>query len=181
MEPMPPTGNISIRPYASGDRWVLARTLGASKEMEHLNGPESMEQIQRRHERFLAMSADRHAGCMYTIMVGPSAAGSVGYWETDWEGGRAWETGWFVLPEFQGLGVATQAMKLMIQTASEMSSRRYLVAFPSTDNGPSNAVAKKLGFELVKEVDSEYPPGSGKFLHSNVWRLDLGPAQVSAE
>jgi len=143
---------------------------GASKEMEHLNGPESMEQIQRRHERFLAMSADRHAGCMYTIMVGPSAAGSVGYWETDWEGGRAWETGWFVLPEFQGLGVATQAMKLMIQTASEMSSRRYLVAFPSTDNGPSNAVAKKLGFELVKrkstrsilqEAGSSYTATSG--------------------
>lgn len=104
MEAMPPTRRVSVRPYASGDRWVLEKTLGASSEMEHLNGPESIEQIQRRHERFLAMSADRRAGCMYTIMVGPSAAGSVGYWETDWEGEKAWETGWFVLPEFQGLG-----------------------------------------------------------------------------
>ncbi|MDG6900815.1 MAG: GNAT family N-acetyltransferase [Nitrososphaerota archaeon] len=78
-------------------------------------------------------------------------------------------------------GVATQAMRLLIQTAREMSSRRYLVAFPSTDNGPSNAVTKKLGFELLREIDSEYPPGSGKFLHNNVWRLDLGSTRESAE
>jgi RimJ/RimL family protein N-acetyltransferase len=153
--------------------WVLERTLGASSEMEYLNGPESLERIRRRHERFLAMSADRHAGCMYTIMVGTSAAGSVGYWETDWEGERVWETGWFVLPELQGQGVATQAMRLMIQIVSGLSGYKYIVAFPSTDNGPSNAIARKLGFELVKEIDSEYPPDSGKLLHNNVWRLDL--------
>ncbi len=110
---------------------------------------------------------------MYTIMVGPSAAGSVGYWETDWEGERVWETGWFVLPEFQGHGVATQAVKLMIQVVSRLLSHRSLVAFPSTDNGPSNAIARKLGFELVKEIDAEYPPNSGKFLHNNVWRFNL--------
>ncbi len=166
-------GDISIRPYSADDIGVLEGTLGSSSEMEHLNGPESREQIQRRHERFLAMSADRRAGCMYTILVGLSPAGTVGYWETDWEGERVWETGWFVLPEFQGQGVATQAVMLMIEVVGRLSSRRYLVAFPSTDNGPSNAIARKLGFERVKEVDLEYPPKSGKFLHNNVWRLRL--------
>lgn len=169
---MPPAGDISIRPYSTGDKWVLERTLGTPSEMEHLNGPESLEEIQKRHNRFLAMSADQHAGCMYTIMVGPSTAGTVGYWETDWEGEKVWETGWFVLPEFQGQGVATQAIRLMIQVVSELSSHRYLVAFPSTDNGPSNAIPRKLGFELVKEIDVEYPPNSGKLLHNNVWRLN---------
>ena len=143
--------------------------------MEHVNGPESLEQIQRRHKRYLAMSADQDVGCMYTIMVGPSAAGNVGFWETEWEGEKVWETGWFVLPEFQGQGVATQAVKLMIQVVRKLSSHRYLVAFPETGNGPSNAIARKLGFELVKEFDAEYPPNSGKHLHGNVWRLDLRP------
>lgn len=169
---MPLLGDISIRPYSSGDMWVLERTIGASREMVHLNGPESLEQIQKRHKRYLAMSADQHAGCMYTIMVGPSAAGNVGYWETDWEGEEAWETGWFVLPEFQGRGVATQAMKQMIQIVGKRSNHRSLVAFPATDNGPSNAIARKLGFEHVKEIDIEYPQHSGKFLHNNVWRLN---------
>ncbi len=110
---------------------------------------------------------------MYTITVGASAAGNVGYWETEWEGEKVWETGWFVLPEFQGQGVATQAVRLMIQLLGNRPSHRFLVAFPSTDNGPSNAIARKLGFERVKEIDSEYPPHSGKFLHNNVWRLTL--------
>ncbi len=170
---MRPVDETAIRPYSAGDMWVLEKTLGAATQMEHLNGPESREQIQKRHERYLAMSADPQGGCMYTITVGPSAAGNVGYWETDWEGEKAWETGWFVLPEFQGQGVATQAMKLMIQLVSRRSGRRCLVAFPSTDNGPSNAVARKLGFELVREMDVEYPRNSGKFLHNNAWRLRL--------
>ena len=118
------------------------------------------------------MSADQHAGCMYTIMVGSSAAGNVGYWETEWEGERAWETGWFVLPELQGRGVATHAMRLLIQVVGRLD-RRFLFAFPSTNNAPSKAIARKLGFEHIKEVDTEYPPGSGKILHNSVWRLDL--------
>ncbi len=170
---MPAAGDISLRPYGAGDMWVLERTLGASSEMEHLNGPESREQIRTRHERFLAMSADPRAGCMYTVLVGSSAAGNVGYWETDWEGETVWETGWFVLPEFQGRGVATQAVKLLIQVVSGQPSHRYLVAFPAMDNGPSNAIARKLGFERVKEIDFEYPRNSGKFLHNIVWRLAL--------
>ncbi len=170
---MPLASDISIRPYASGDMWVLERTLGASSEMEHLNGPEGREQIRKRHTRYLAMSADPRAGCMYTIQVGAAAAGNVGFWETHWEGEEVWETGWFVLPEFQGRGVATHAMKMLIQVVGKRPIHRYLVAFPSTDNGPSNAVARKLGFERVKEIDLEYPPKSGKFLHNNVWRFTL--------
>lgn len=172
--------DVSIRPYSTGDMWVLERTLGTSSEMEHLNGPESPEQIQRRHQKYLAMSADQHVGCMYTVTVGPSAAGTVGYWETDWEGEKVWETGWFTLPEFQRRGVASKAMEKLIDVVSRLTTHRYLVAFPSSDNGPSNAVARKVGFELVKEIDSEYPPNSGKFLHNNVWRLDLKTAGLES-
>jgi RimJ/RimL family protein N-acetyltransferase len=35
------------------------------------------------------------------------AAGSVGYWEKDWRSGTVYETGWMVLPEHQGLGLAS--------------------------------------------------------------------------
>lgn len=172
-EGLRPFDSISIRPYSSGDRWVLERTLGEPSQMVHLNGPESPEQIQKRHEIFLDMSANQRSGCMYTILVGGSAAGSVGYWETDWEGEKAWETGWFVLPEFQSRGIATEAVRLMIQDMGRLSGHRYLLAFPSVSNAPSNAIARKLGFELAKEIDVEYPAKSGKFLRSNVWRLKL--------
>ena len=124
---------LSIRPYAEGDMWVLDRTLGDPSQMVHLNGPESTEKLQKRHKKYVAMSADPHAGCMYTITMGSENApvGNVGYWETEWDGQKGWETGWFVLPEFQGKGIATAAMRnLRSSLASWLAS--ILVAAVAT-------------------------------------------------
>jgi RimJ/RimL family protein N-acetyltransferase len=164
---------VSIRPYAEGDMWILERTLGDPRQMVHLNGPERPEKIRERHMKYVTMSADQRTGCMFTVMVGTAAAGNIGYWETDWDGQKVWETGWFVLPEFQRRGVATEATRQLIGVVSKLQSHRFLMAFPSEDNRPSNAIPKKLGFELVRDVEFEYPHGSGKFLHNNVWQLTL--------
>jgi RimJ/RimL family protein N-acetyltransferase len=167
------SSEVSLRPYAEGDMWILERTLGDPHLMVHLNGPESLEKIRERHRRFVTMTADPHIGCSYTIMVGASPAGNVGYCETDLDGEKVWETGWFVLPEFQGRGVATEATRQLIDVVSRLEGHRFLVAFPSVSNAPSNAIPKKLDFKLARKVDSEYPPGSGKHLQCNVWRLAL--------
>ena len=152
---------------------ILERTLGDPGQMVHLNGPESPEKIRDRHRRYVALSMDRRTGCMFTVMVGTAAVGNVGYWETEWEGEKVWETGWFVLPEFQGRGIATEATRLLIGVVSKLDGHRFLMAFPSVENLPSNAIPSKLGFTLVKETRLEYPHGSGKFLRNNVWRLAL--------
>ena len=167
---------LSIRPYAEGDMWVLEKTLGDPTQMVHLNGPESSEKLQKRHKLFLAMSADYHAGCMYTITMGLENApvGNVGYWEAEQDGQKGWETGWFVLPEFQRRGIATAAIRMLANHVATLD-RRYLFAYPSVNNVPSNAICRKLGFVLTREVDSEYPPESGSHLRVNIWRLDLKP------
>ena len=164
---------VSIRPYSEGDEWVLVRTLGAPSQMVHLNGPESLEKIRDRHRRYVAMSAYPQAGCMYTIMVDPSPAGNVGYWEGEWRGQKVWETGWFVLPEFQGQGVATEATRLLVDVVTKLHGHSSLVATPSVNNHPSNTIPRKLGFALAGEAELEYPPGSSKVLRCNVWRLTL--------
>src|SRR5712692_10100345 len=97
--------HVSIRPYAEGDLWLLERTLGNPGQMAHLNGPESIEHIRKRHSKFLAMSADPHIGCQFTILAGsPSApAGNVGYWERNGKarpGGR-WDGSCY--PNFKGV------------------------------------------------------------------------------
>ncbi len=165
---------VSLRPYAEEDMSILERTLGDPNQMMHLNGPESVEKLQERHKKFLAMSADPRAGCMYTIVIGPEkvAAGHTGYWEREWEGQKGWETGWFVLPELQGKGIATAGMRKLVSHVAKLD-RRYLFAFPNVNNGPSNAICRKLGFTLTGETDFEYPDKSGKHLRVNVWRLDL--------
>jgi hypothetical protein len=44
-------------------------------------------------------------------------------------------------------------------------------AFPAVGNGPSNAICRKLDFELRGECDFEYPPGH--WMRCNDWRFAL--------
>jgi RimJ/RimL family protein N-acetyltransferase len=169
--------DVEIRPWSDRDFPLLERLMGDPVMTDHLGGPETPEKIRERHERYCSGN-DR----VFAIVVGPGrvAAGSVGYWERQWRGQRVWETGWSVLPEFQGKGVATTATAAVVERARAEGKHRYLHAFPSVDNGPSNAICRKVGFTLQEEVEFEYPPGN--FMRCNDWRLDLfaGASSVSS-
>ena len=79
--------------------------------------------------------------------------------------------GWSVLPTFQGRGVASAAATQALELARSAAQRRYIFAFPALDNLASNAICRKLGFELLGECRYEYPPGN--LMRGNEWRLDL--------
>ena len=76
-----------------------------------------------------------------------------------------------MLPAFQGRGIAVAATAEVIALARAEQRHRYLHAFPSVGNAPSNSICRKLGFTLVEECEFEYPKGS--FMRCNDWRLDL--------
>lgn len=139
--------------------------------MEHLGGPETPEKIVERHNRYLR--DDPSSGRMFKIVDDASAkgVGSVGYWPRSWRGEEVFETGWSVMPEFQGRGIATAATALLIEIVRAEHTHRYLHAFPSVDNPPSNAICRKLGFMLLGAVEIEYPPGH--LMRCNDWRLEL--------
>jgi RimJ/RimL family protein N-acetyltransferase len=99
------------------------------------------------------------------------AVGSVGYWEREWRGQWVYETGWAVLPEFQGQGFASLATGRVIEIALSVDRHHFLHAFPSVDNKLSNAIRGKLGFALLGDCRFEYPPG--RFMRCNDWRPDL--------
>jgi RimJ/RimL family protein N-acetyltransferase len=164
---------VAIRPYSKDDLPLLERTLGDPRMTTHLGGPESAEKLRDRHKKFAAMSEDSSAGCVFVITIGSEKAltGTVGYWEKDWDGQKVWETGWSVLPEFQRQGIATAATALIVELLAKLRHHRYLMAFPSVDNQPSNAICRKLSFTLLGETVYEYPKGS--FMRCNNWRLDL--------
>ena len=48
---------------------------------------------------------------------------------------------------------------------------RFMHAFPNVDNAPSNAICRKLGFELLDACEFEFP--KGHFMTCNDWRLAL--------
>jgi RimJ/RimL family protein N-acetyltransferase len=174
---------IDIRPWSDADLPLLERLRGDPAMTVYLGGPEAPERIRERHERYRRgdSSGKLH---MFAIVVGPVrvAAGSVGYWEHEWHDQFVWETGWSVLPEFQGQGVATQGAAAVLERARAEGTYRFIHAFPAVDNGASNAVCRKLGFALQEEVDFEFPPGH--FMRCNDWRLDLfaddwGPVELA--
>ncbi|MFF8379632.1 GNAT family N-acetyltransferase [Streptomyces sp. NPDC015661] len=167
------TSRVRLEAWSEEDAGLL-RALNAPELMDHLGGPETEEQLVRRHRRYVDMSADdTGAGRMFRIVLLPEEAvvGSIGFWARTWEGEPVYETGWAVLPGFQGRGVATSATRAVIAEARAAGLHRRLHAFPSADNAPSNAVCRKAGFELLGERGFEYPPG--RPMSCNDWRFDL--------
>lgn len=163
------TVQVRLEPWGEGDFWLLRRT-NEPGMTEHLGGPETEEQLARRHRRYVGPDGP---GQMFRIVLEDTGetVGSIGFWESDWGHGQCWETGWGVLPEFQGRRIGASAACLIVDAARAAGGHRYLHAFPSVSHGASNAVCRRAGFELVGEVDVEYP--KGRWMRSNDWRKDL--------
>ena len=162
---------IRLALYSEEDLPFLKRA-NTPEMTEHLGGPESEEKILQRHQRYLeTRQADR--GQMFKILRGEKSepVGMIGYWERTQPGEIVWETGWQVFPEYQGQGIAKAATSELIEKLLLDNRHRFLHAFPSVDNLPSNAICRSLGFTLMGADEFEYPPGH--MMRCNDWRLDL--------
>jgi RimJ/RimL family protein N-acetyltransferase len=160
---------IQLEPWAEKDLDLLRR-LNTPEIWAHLGGPETEEQVLKRHGRYLDVG-EAGSGGMFTVTLDGVTAGSIGFWEREWQDEMVYETGWNVLPEFQGKGVATGAATAIVARAAAERKHRWLHAYPSVDNLASNAICRKAGFTFAGECDFEYPKGS--FMRCNDWRHEL--------
>ena len=160
---------MRIEPWGPDDGPLLERLLGDAMMTRYLGGPETPEKIAERQARY------ERDPRQFRIVDGESGepAGSVGYWERTAGDGTVFEIGWAVVPAFQGRGLASAATAQALERAREERLHRYVHAYPSVENGPSNAICRKLGFALLEEQSYEYPPGSGNVMVCNDWRFDL--------
>jgi len=163
---------VVLQPWSEDALPLLEKLLGDPEMMTHLGGPESKEQILRRHQRYLHLP-ESGIDHMFIIVWGPNseAVGNVGYWKKTWREQSVYEMGWLVLRAYQGKGIATKAAAAVIEHARVAPKYQFIHAFPSVANAPSNAICRKLGFTLVEECQVEYPLGNS--LVVNDWRLDL--------
>lgn len=162
---------VRIQPWDENGLPLLEKTMGDAAMTQHLGGPETAEKLADRHARYQRLGGSGK-GEMFAIVVGAGeAVGTAGYWERTWRGEEVYETGWSVIPAFQGRGIAAAATAQVIAVARAQNKHRFLHAFPAVENLPSNAICRKLGFTLVQECEFEFPPGH--FMHCNDWRLDL--------
>jgi RimJ/RimL family protein N-acetyltransferase len=157
---------VHIEPWGEGDLPLLER-LNAPEMTRHVGGPETPEKVAERQTRYELPDSRQYV----IVEPGGEHIGWVGYWEHAWNGDEVWETGWAVVPASQGRGAATTAMNQLLPIARAERLRRFVHAYPMTVNAPSNAICRKLGFELLGEAD--FPARGGMTLRVNVWRFDL--------
>ncbi|MFB4351109.1 GNAT family N-acetyltransferase [Microbacterium sp. CR_7] len=167
---------LRLRPW-SDDDLPLLRAANTAEMTAHLNGPESEQQVLDRHRRYLGL--DPAEARMFVVLDATSTAvGAIGYWTVSWREEPAFETGWFVVPEAQGRGIASRALALLIDDArAHPAGLRHLVAFPGVENAASNGVCRRAGFELVGSSSGEF---RGSELHSHEWALDLHPVRTAS-
>ncbi|NUS71890.1 MAG: GNAT family N-acetyltransferase [Corynebacteriales bacterium] len=159
---------IRLEPWDEGDL-ALLRRINTPEMRKYVGGPETEAQVLARHSRYLNLKNGR----MFRIELLPEGehVGSIAFWNRIWRGEEVYETGWNVLPEFQGRGIGMAAVHAIINTARHDNKHRWLHAYPSVNNAASNAICRKAGFELAGETDFEYPPG--QIMRSHDWRFDL--------
>ncbi len=164
---------IELRPWSPDDLDLMVALLGDPAMTEYLGGPETPEALRRRLDRYLAMTPAE--GRMFVITVGSrrQPAGSVGYWPHE---SGSLETGWSVLPAFQGRGVATRGTSQCLDIAAAVGGSGTIHAYPSVENAPSNALSRTLGFDLLRQERFEYPKGT--WMTCNDWSLDLTRRRV---
>jgi RimJ/RimL family protein N-acetyltransferase len=161
---------IDLQLLAEDDLPLTERFLSDPEMMRYLGGTQSREQIVASHRRYLDGIAAGTAW-MFKIVWGSDAVGTVGYWEKDWREAPVYEAGWHVFPEYQGRGLASEGIAAIVARARREGTRRFLHAFPSIENGPSNALCRKAGFTKLGECEFEYP--KGHLMTCNDWRLDV--------
>lgn len=160
---------VTLRPWTEADLPVL-EACNTPEEKKYLGGPESPERLAKRNRDY-AHHAVPGETRMFCIGHDGRPAGSIGYWEKDWRGAAVYETGWAVMPQFQGLGIAGKATAALIALLQPEARHRHLHAFPSPLNLASNVICRRAGFVLMGEYDFEFPPGH--IMRCNDWRYDL--------
>ncbi|MGC8487585.1 MAG: GNAT family N-acetyltransferase [Clostridia bacterium] len=163
---LPASGPVSLRPWHKHDLALLQR-MNTAEMWAHLGGPEDDSTVLGRHHRYLeALVGDTR---MFAILHHDHAepVGSIGYWTRRQAGEETFETGWMVVPEAQGQGIATVAARLVIEVLRTDIGSGIVHAYPSVDHPASNAVCRKAGFELQGPIEVEFP--AGRFMRVNDW------------
>jgi len=88
--------------------------------MSELGGPRPVADIERAHARSLDLAAEGECWPLKVIPDGSSAAaGGVAIFPSSHDGQEIYEIGWMILPEFQNRGLASEAVREVLEQSSE--------------------------------------------------------------
>jgi RimJ/RimL family protein N-acetyltransferase len=162
---------LSHEPWSKTDFQLL--TLCNSPELtNYVGGSETDEQLIKRHQRYLDGWKTGFASIFrISLPDAPQGVDMVGFWDFTWQGQDVYEAGWTVTADWQDKGIASAAIKLMLDHARKRNGRRLVHAFPTVEHLASNRVCQKTGFIFNEECD--FPARNGGTIKCNDWVYDL--------
>jgi RimJ/RimL family protein N-acetyltransferase len=161
---------VELLPYTDEHR-DLTEALELDPEvMSELGGPADPADLDRVHR--MRVETVARGQWYFVIVPEPSmpAVGAIGIWESTVAGSAIQEVGWMVLPEFQGRGIASEALRILIDRARSDPGYTRIHAFPGQSNAPSNALCRKNGFTKTEETEVKF---RDRPLRVNHWELDV--------
>ena len=169
---------MELRDITMDDLWLYVEMATDPETMAELGGPLPRKGLE---EKLRGIVADVRAGRTWYQTIVPDEsdgvpedaqgpAGTVCIWDHEWNGETISEIGWMVRPGYQGRGLASGAVRALLDRARSEGRWGVIHAFPGVTNGPSNAICRKLGFSRLEETDIEY---AGRTLRCNHWVVDL--------
>jgi RimJ/RimL family protein N-acetyltransferase len=156
--------------YSDADRWLTEELECDPQVMLELGGPVNHEEAAEAHRRRVETIAADPWWFKVVDTSGKAAAGMIGTWRSEHDGEEVDEVGWMVLPAFQGRGIATAALELLLERARAEPRFKRLHAFPGVSNAPSNALCRRFGFSKVGECEIAF---RDRELRCNHWELVL--------
>lgn len=151
------------------DEWLTVALETDPRVMAELGGPWTEDEARATHKRRIA-TVNEDGNWWFTVVPEPGkpAVGTIGVWASEIEGQACSEAGWMILPEHQGRGHASEALRLLIDRARADGRWGDIHACPGATNAPSNALCRKLGFEQVGTMTADY---AGRNFACNHWVL----------
>ena len=130
------------------------------------NNEEALE-----HIKMIQDKIEKNEGINWAITIkgNPKLVGIIGHYRMRWEHFRS-EIGYMLLPEYQGQGIITEAIQLMIDYGFNQMNMHSLEGIIDPANTASARVLEKNGF--VKEAHfTENEFYNGKFLDTVIYSL----------
>jgi RimJ/RimL family protein N-acetyltransferase len=164
---------VELVPYEARDLELTVALETDPVVMRELGGPTPRAELDTVHDRRLRSQELGDLWLTIALRGGegePRRVGQIGVFDSAPAGEPVHEVGWSVLPTYQGRGIGSRALAMLIARLRAEGGRDPIHAYPSVANAPSNALCEKLGFELVGQASFPY---RGTELRCNHWRLQL--------
>jgi len=153
---------VRLRPFEESDLEAMATYRGDADVCRFLPfEPQSPDDIRCRNGHLMGGTSleGERGGVMLVIENDGTVIGDLVLFHLDIEAGSA-EIGWVVSPAASGRGLATEAVRALIDMAFEVYGLRRLVAQIDADNARSVALAERLGLRREAHfVENEWFKG----------------------